>query len=285
MISVTVVVASSALGLGALLRHAPPTASGQQPMYAKLWPSFTMNYTIRSIDPASGRVLVDQTHRLVVTDEHSWRDDVVQDQVDTKEVGSFTQVKGGTRHEYSAARDYSRDLPLGSPDTVTSVRRELDPMLYGRIQSGGVKGWQDATSTAQGRIAKIRTVTVPCAAGTCQEQERVEFDAASINHSPTAGVTSPIGGIAVFGQRSVNGKVADTFQAQSLRIDQPSLRVDQPAAPGSTNAVSASPSPTPTPTSPSGAAGTSSTPSPTTVPTSSTPGTSPTASPSATPRR
>lgn len=221
------VLAVAFVALVAVALHAFPRTAAQQAQqsgWPKLWPSFTMVYTLKSTDPATGKVVVDQTHKVVVTDEHNWRDDITQDNVDSKEVGSYSQVSGAVLHEYSAARNYSQDLPLGSPNALTGITADLDPTLFFSISKGLAhplgKGWADTTPSAAGRVAKMHTETHPCASGggTCQEERLVEFDASSINNSPTAGQQTPIGGIAVFGQRIVNGNVVYTFSATSLQV-------------------------------------------------------------------
>jgi len=45
----------------------------------------------------------------------------------------------------------------------------------------------------------------------------VEFDAASLR-GPKAASNTPLGGIAVFGQRTVNGMVVHKFMATSLTL-------------------------------------------------------------------
>lgn len=206
-------------GLVALAPKKSDHTSAQSVVYAKLWPAFTMTYDLKETDPNTNKVIVDQTHKLVVTNERAWRDETTRDAVDPKEVGSYRELKNGVIHQVSPPPYFSQALTLSSPDAVAAITPELDPTLYGRIQSGAFPGWKDAVASVTGRIAKVHTDTYACAlGGMCQEQRVVEFDSASINTAPSAGRQGPVGGIAVFGQRSVNGKVVYTFKADSLQI-------------------------------------------------------------------
>lgn len=206
-------------GLGALLSWSPSRTTAQGIRYTKLWPAFTMTYSVTEIDYRTGAAVVDQTRRLVVTNEYAWREDVTHDRVDPKEVGSYRQLKDGVISEYSAERNYLHTTPLSSPDAVTSMTSELAPTLFVGIRDGVAKGWKDASSIAPGRVTKVQADTYPCGQRqTCQEETTVAFDASSINSAPTACQQAPVGGIAVSGERRVNGRIVHTFNAESLQI-------------------------------------------------------------------
>lgn len=89
--------------------------------FPQFWPSFTMVYTVREVDPASNAVVLDQTRRLQVANEFSWQEEVVRDGINPKEVGSTRQFQNQAVCYYSADKNhrYCHD-PL-PPRMVTSV--------------------------------------------------------------------------------------------------------------------------------------------------------------------
>jgi hypothetical protein len=55
------------------------STEAQAPPVARLWPAFTMTYTMQARDPQTGPLTVDQTRQLIVTSEHAWREQVIRD--------------------------------------------------------------------------------------------------------------------------------------------------------------------------------------------------------------
>lgn len=207
------------VAVATFLGRPPARTTAQHPPYAKIWPAFTMTYAIRGNDIGTDQVRLDQTHRLILTSEYAWRDEVIRDGIDPREVGSFRELKDGVITQYNAVRKDTQTFKLSSPEAVTSITVDLDPSLFARIRAGQAQGWQDARPSTTGRIAKMRTNTQPCRqSATCRVQERVEFDTTSINENSVAGQQTPVGGIAVSSEVLVDGKVERSFRAETLQI-------------------------------------------------------------------
>src|SRR6266536_104072 len=60
------------------------STNAQAPVVARLWPAFTMTYTVQMRDLQTGRLTADQTRQLVVTSEYAWREQVTRDGIKPK---------------------------------------------------------------------------------------------------------------------------------------------------------------------------------------------------------
>ncbi|MBI2761176.1 MAG: hypothetical protein HYX51_07105 [Chloroflexi bacterium] len=224
----------AASGIGAILAlfvvvMARSASEAQPKVYAQLWPPFTMVFSVRDIDPATGDLVIDQTWRLTVQDEYHWRKDLTRDALQPDEVGSYAEWNAGVLTEYSAQKKYTQRLGQSAPRTVTTITEELNPTLLLNINDNreGHRGWQAATAQAPGRVAKTRVSNAACvppprpqAQGplVCRSgqtmvptETRVEWTQDSIR-SPY------VGGVAVFGERRVNGVVVHSFRSDSLEV-------------------------------------------------------------------
>lgn len=192
------------------------TRSEAQPkVYARLWPSFTMVYTIRDVDPFSGEVLTDQTWRLVVQDEYAWRQELIRDSRFPAEVGSYAEWKSGVYTYYSKEKNFTRTIGEPATRSTATITEELNPRLLVDIQAGAdtARGWRDVAAQATGRLAKARTASVPSGqVPTRTIEERIEWAADSLR-APF------VGGIAVLGERRINGVLTHSFTVDSLVIN------------------------------------------------------------------
>ncbi|MGI8970340.1 MAG: hypothetical protein ACR2HB_06500 [Dehalococcoidia bacterium] len=248
------------------------TAQAENVAVAKQWPAFTMVYSVYQYDAVQKRVMQDQTHRVMVNNEFSWRDEILSDAVNPAAVGSYTEFKDQVLSSYFADLKLSgqRTLP---PNTITSITPELDPNRFVSIRDGREQGWGDETPASASiagsakTLAKVRTRAVTCAppsqtgaqgqiacpagASSVQAEERIAFDADSLDTSPSAGRQTPVGGIVVNYEKQFDGVLIRKFTAQSLQVQKPTATgLSAPAAGTSSTSPSATtkPAPAPSPT-------------------------------------
>ncbi|MGI8970339.1 MAG: hypothetical protein ACR2HB_06495 [Dehalococcoidia bacterium] len=227
------------------------TTVRSQARYTRFWPSFTEVYSIQDIDPSSGLVTNSQTHRLSVVDDFTWHDEVTSDALRPKVVGDYYDLRAGVLHHYIAQLSESDDDKLG-PNQTVALRPELDTSLFFKLVRGLQPGWQDAlvktavsapvSNRAVGRIAKVRREVCPalnCPPGTegKVKEKRIEYDAGSIHSNADSVNGIPFGGIPLYSDDSIDGKVVNRFMAESLQIGpvtMPALASSNPSRPALT---------------------------------------------------
>lgn len=223
-----------AVVLGLLASQFSRRGTAQTPSVQREWPSFTMQFIARQVDPSTGRTIIDRTYRLVVVDDNTWRADIITDTIHPQEVNSFFAVKDHVYYTYGAAGNTFTRRPVQA-DTVVSITPDLYPGVYSHVHDGIDKGWttdRSMQAPAASGVVNVPTVTVvkqeatPCgtpapgtaAPASCIDEQRIDFAANTINSGPTAGKQMPRGGIPVYAEERLNGVIVRQFIAQSLQL-------------------------------------------------------------------
>lgn len=231
--AVSITILSSGLFLGLMTAH--PWRTNAQ-TYQQLWPRFTMVYTVQEYQGAGGSLSEDRTWRLVVTNDQTWRAEILRDGINPREVGSYKSFVNGKVTFYSAAANNTNEFPVET--ALVNVTTELVPTYFKRISLAQVTagtGWRDSSAAPIGQVEKVQTTSTPCPSTTAMpsaaarlpsqnvcgrgitnvmEEHRVAFDARTIR-------TDGLGGIAVSSETKVNGKTTRLFHADSLEIQSP----------------------------------------------------------------
>lgn len=198
--SLSLIAVAIAIASGVLLRASGVGAVDPGPPVQE-WPAFQMTYSEYEADAATGAVLLDRTHQLVVSNDLTWRDEVTRDAVDPQEVGSYRELRDGVYTTYSAKIRHSTTNV--TPGTV-GITPELMPTLYAMVRAGRYLGQGFSPVEAQpGRYAAVRIQD--------DAREHIEFDTAHINDKVHAGIT-------ISAERVVGGKVVRRFKADSLTV-------------------------------------------------------------------
>jgi hypothetical protein len=182
-----------------------------------VWPPFTMIYTLRVVEP-NGQLIRDQTYQLDVTDENHWRDILLRDGLRPAANGSTRDYQNGRGCSFDAERNERLCSELVNRTPHWPITFALDAWHLPLVRMGYRYTWRLGRASRPGRIAAVSEHGFPCvppadgtSPTTCFEQERVEWDAA------TVGPLS-LGGVPVFAERRVNGEVVLTFHAQSWHL-------------------------------------------------------------------
>lgn len=230
---------------GLLIAFLVPRGAAQNPNVEKSWPSFTMQFMEKQFDPNTGKQIVDQTYRLVVVDDNTWRADIVADALHPAQVGSFFAVKNQVYYTYGAAGHTFATRPV-EDNTVVAIAPDLYPGVYSRITDGADKGWSFMSGSPPTSIADIvnvpmttatkqdmvtcGTATPGTAGSSCSETKRIDFATNTIATGPAAGNQVPRGGIPVYAEDRVNGVLVRQLVAASLQLT-PSAAIVAPTQP------------------------------------------------------
>ena len=187
----------------------------------RLWPSFTMTYTLWSYTPVVGRITEDETHELVARNEFEWRDTILRDAVRPPRVGWTSQVGTGVR--LFQFQKFGQAIHV---HTISQVAlRDI------RTNRRDYQGFSPAEPSEPGRLAFVRVSYYPCTRpedlpprafkegpqicrdepSMVKQEERIEFDASSVDDTCH-------GGIMVLYERRVNGELLRYVRADSLTI-------------------------------------------------------------------
>src|SRR5918996_1202768 len=193
----------------ALLTRAIMTgdSDARQAGQANLWPAFEMEYVYQVFDPRTGALIADETHRLTVTSEWQWRDEIVRDEVDPRRAGSYREFRGGgVYYSYKANLGDLKELPVDE-DSILLVSQFLDPTLFAKVKSQkSGPGWVLESETAAVTTAVQRTARQcpgPQGPAECGEEFSVKWE--------TASDMSFRGGIPTNAHRSVDGRLVENF--------------------------------------------------------------------------
>ena len=189
------------------------TSHGGASVRASLWPKFEMTYTYQ-IFSVDGRIAADETHHLSVSDEFSWRDEVIADRVDPEGTGSFREFKDGLLTSYNAKLKDTKQFSAEQGGIIV-INEFLNAALLPSVKAGRAGGgWSGVTQSIDSVKATQRDLK-RCpgadASRQCAEEVRLEWAATSL--------AAPYkGGIATHAERLFDGKIVGRFEAVSLEI-------------------------------------------------------------------
>jgi hypothetical protein len=251
---VGVVLLGGLLAAGILLQSTRGGTEAQTSA-ASAWPPFSVTYTVRNIDPVTGELMIDQTWRAEVQDAYTWRTELVRDSINVNQVGSYRELKDGVLVEYNANYKTTERRDVGR-GTVVPITEELSPVTLQALERGGGPvvgaGWtRAAAASAPGRIAFEQRATTPCV----PEPTPIASPVPTPTYPPPPGITRPKvlprgplvctagaqavpverrvefderntrptydRGIAVFGEKRINGVPVYTFTVDTLDIRWP----------------------------------------------------------------
>jgi hypothetical protein len=186
---------------------------GSASVAASLWPGFEMtyNYQVFSVD---GRIVADETHHLSVSNEYSWRDEILADRVNPEAAGSFREFKDGVLTSYNAKLKDTKQFPA-EQGAIIVVNEFLNAALLPSVKAGRAGGgWSDVAQSADSVNATQRTLG-RCPDSDpprqCVEEVRLEWAATSL--------AAPYkGGIVIRGERVLDGTILARLEAVSFEM-------------------------------------------------------------------
>jgi hypothetical protein len=158
---------------------------------ASAWPPFSITYTVRNVDPVTGELMIDQTWRAEVQDAYTWRTELVRDGINPNQVGSYRELKDGVLVEHNANFETTERRDVGR-GTVVPITEDLSPVTLPGLERGGGPvvgtGWtRAAAASAPGRIAFEQRATAPCV----PEPTPIASPVPTPTYPPPPGVTRP----------------------------------------------------------------------------------------------
>lgn len=207
-----------AIGAVMLATWSQQRGHAENPIPTRQWPSFTMQFTNRQFDAVTGNAVINETSRLTLVDDYTWRVDVINDSVHPALIGSWRVFKDGQYTTYNAElRSFSQTRPPSGD--VIAISRELVPGIYSRVRTGGEPGWTLQASALPPPVTDVVALPkVTFLKQTPDEVDRIDFAANTVNSSPTLDKQRPVGGIPVYAETRMNDKLIHQFVVESLQL-------------------------------------------------------------------